>query len=108
MPLHVPRSAWCWCCCSIRSAKTWRFLLTWLRQLLVHVGAPLQAQAFGSDLQAHNLQMKLRGLSPNHTLILLNGKRRHGTANVSVAGGPYGGSAAPDVSFSSDCFGRRE
>lgn len=59
----------------------------------------VQAQAFGSDLQAHNLQMKLRGLSPNHTLILLNGKRRHGTANVSVAGGPYGGSAAPDVSF---------
>ncbi|NLS25530.1 Vitamin B12 transporter BtuB [Sphingomonas sp. S2M10] len=59
----------------------------------------VQAQAFGSDLQAHNLQMKLRGLSPNHTLILLNGKRRHGTANVSIAGGPYGGSAAPDISF---------
>jgi iron complex outermembrane receptor protein len=59
----------------------------------------VQAQAFGSDLQAHNLQLKLRGLSPNHTLILVNGKRRHGTANVSVAGGPYGGSAAPDISF---------
>lgn len=59
----------------------------------------VQAQAFGSDLQAHNLQMKLRGLSPNHTLILVNGKRRHGTANVSVAGGPFGGSAAPDISF---------
>jgi len=59
----------------------------------------IQAQSFGSDLQAHNLQLKLRGLSPNHTLILVNGKRRHGTANVSVAGGPYGGSAAPDISF---------
>ena len=59
----------------------------------------VQAQSFGSDLQAHNLQLKLRGLSPNHTLILVNGKRRHGTANVSVAGGPYGGSAAPDISF---------
>ncbi len=59
----------------------------------------VQAQAFGSDLQAHNLQMKLRGLSPNHTLVLLNGKRRHGTANVSIAGGPFGGSAAPDISF---------
>lgn len=59
----------------------------------------VQAQAFGGDLQAHNLQMRLRGLSPNHTLILVNGKRRHGTANVSVAGGPYGGSAAPDISF---------
>lgn len=78
---------------------------------LSHTGSPdllqslaqqlpsIQAQSFGSDLQAHNLQMKLRGLSPNHTLILVNGKRRHGTANVSVAGGPFGGSAAPDISF---------
>jgi iron complex outermembrane receptor protein len=78
---------------------------------LAHTGSPdllqslaqqlpsIQAQSFGSDLQAHTLQMKLRGLSPNHTLILVNGKRRHGTANVSVAGGPYGGSAAPDISF---------
>ncbi|WP_256325759.1 TonB-dependent siderophore receptor [Sphingomonas sp. YR710] len=70
-------------------------LLTSLAQNLPSI----QAQAFGSDLQAHNLQLKLRGLSPNHTLILVNGKRRHGTANVSVAGGPYGGSAAPDISF---------
>ncbi|MEJ2409831.1 MAG: TonB-dependent receptor [Novosphingobium sp.] len=59
----------------------------------------VQAQSFGGDLQAMNLQMKLRGLSPNHTLILINGKRRHGTANISIAGGPYGGSAAPDMSF---------
>ncbi|MPT47310.1 MAG: TonB-dependent receptor [Sphingobium sp.] len=59
----------------------------------------IQVQAFGSDLSAHNLQMKLRGLSPNHTLILVNGKRRHGTANVAVSGGPFGGGAAPDLSF---------
>lgn len=70
-------------------------LLTSLAQNLPSI----QAQSFGSDLQAHTLQLKLRGLSPNHTLILVNGKRRHGTANVSVAGGPYGGSAAPDISF---------
>lgn len=70
-----------------------------LVQSLAQVLPSVQAQSFGSDLQAHNLQMKLRGLSPNQTLILINGKRRHGTANVSVAGGPYGGSAAPDMSF---------
>lgn len=70
-----------------------------LLQSLAQQLPSIQAQSFGSDLQAHNLQMKLRGLSPNHTLILVNGKRRHGTANVSVAGGPYGGSAAPDISF---------
>ena len=70
-----------------------------LLQSLAQQLPSIQAQAFGSDLQAHTLQMKLRGLSPNHTLIMVNGKRRHGTANVSVAGGPYGGSAAPDISF---------
>ncbi|MCJ2182754.1 TonB-dependent receptor [Novosphingobium sp. 1949] len=59
----------------------------------------IQAQSFGSDMQAMNLQMKLRGLSPNHTLILINGKRRHGTANVAVSGGPYGGGASADMSF---------
>ncbi|MDE8652897.1 TonB-dependent receptor domain-containing protein [Novosphingobium album (ex Liu et al. 2023)] len=59
----------------------------------------VQVQAFGSDLQAATQQMRLRGLSPNHTLVLLNGKRRHGTANVAVAGGVFNGGAAPDVSF---------
>jgi iron complex outermembrane receptor protein len=59
----------------------------------------VQVQAFGSDLQAHTVQMRLRGLSANHTLILVNGKRRHGTANVAVAGGVFNGGAAPDISY---------
>ncbi len=57
------------------------------------------AQAFGTDAAALNLSIKLRGVSPNHALVLLNGKRRHGTANVAVSGGPYGGGAASDMSF---------
>jgi iron complex outermembrane receptor protein len=57
------------------------------------------AQAFGSDAAAFNLSIKLRGVSPNHTLVLINGKRRHGTANVAVSGGPYGGGASPDLSL---------
>jgi iron complex outermembrane recepter protein len=59
----------------------------------------IQAQGFGSDLAALSPAMKLRGLSPNHTLILVNGKRRHGTANLNVSGGPFGGGAAPDMSY---------
>jgi len=59
----------------------------------------IQALACGSDLAALSPAMKLRGLSPNHTLILVNGHRRHGSANVNVSGGPYGGGAAPDISF---------
>jgi iron complex outermembrane receptor protein len=57
------------------------------------------AQAFGSDAAAFNLSIKLRGVSPNHALVLINGKRRHGTANVAVSGGPYGGGASPDLSL---------
>ena len=57
----------------------------------------IQAQAFGGDLANLHLSFKLRGLSPNHTLVLLNGKRRHGTANVVVSGGAFGGNAAADI-----------
>jgi len=59
----------------------------------------IQAQAFGGDTQAFNLSFQLRGLSPNHTLVLINGKRRHGMANVGVSGGPYGGNASADMSL---------
>lgn len=59
----------------------------------------VQAQSFGTDLQQVNLQMRLRGLSPNQTLILVNGKRRHVSANVSVAGGVFNGAVSPDISF---------
>src|SRR4051812_1155383 len=59
----------------------------------------IQAQSFGSDTAAFNLSFKLRGLSPNHTLVLINGKRRHGIANVAVSGGAFGGNAAADISL---------
>ena len=57
------------------------------------------AQAFGGDMANMTLSAKLRGVSPNHTLVLLNGKRRHGTANLAVLGGAYQGGAAADLNF---------
>src|SRR5258706_804537 len=57
------------------------------------------AQAFGGDAANLNLSAKLRGLSPNHALVLINGKRRHGTANLAVLGGPYQGGATADLNF---------
>lgn len=57
------------------------------------------AQAFGGDTANLTLSAKLRGLSPNHALVLVNGKRRHTTANLAVLGGPYQGSAAADLNF---------
>jgi iron complex outermembrane receptor protein len=59
----------------------------------------LTAQAFGGDMANQTLQARLRGLSPNHTLILVDGKRRHTTANLAVLGGPYQGGAGADLNF---------
>jgi len=57
------------------------------------------AQAFGGDTANLTLSARLRGLSPNDTLVLINGKRRHGTANLAVLGGPYQGGAAADLNY---------
>ncbi len=70
-----------------------------LRDALAQNVPSFTAQAFGGDTAAFNLSIKLRGVSPNHALVLVNGKRRHGTANVAVSGGPYGGGAAADLSL---------
>jgi iron complex outermembrane receptor protein len=70
-----------------------------LVQSLAQTVPSIQAQSFGSDAAEFNLSFKLRGLSPNHTLVLIDGKRRHGTANVAVSGGPYGGGASSDLSY---------
>src|SRR3990167_5129065 len=57
------------------------------------------AQAFGGDTANLTLSAKLRGLSPNHALVLINGKRRHGTSNLAVLGGPFQGGATADLNF---------
>jgi iron complex outermembrane receptor protein len=57
------------------------------------------AQAFGGDAANLTLSARLRGLSPNHALVLINGKRRHGTANLAVLGGAYQGAATADLNY---------
>jgi len=60
----------------------------------------LTMQAFGYDAAEQTLLAKLRGLSPNHVLVLIDGKRRHTTANLAVDGGsPYQGGAGVDLNF---------
>jgi iron complex outermembrane receptor protein len=68
-----------------------------LNQVLTQLVPSFNAQAFGGDTANLTLSAALRGLSPNHTLVLVNGKRRHGTANLAVLGGPYQGAAAADL-----------
>jgi iron complex outermembrane receptor protein len=70
-----------------------------LIQALAQNVPSFSAQAFGGDTAALTLSAKLRGLSPNHALVLINGKRRHTTANLAVLGGPYQGGAAADLNF---------
>ena len=58
------------------------------------------AQGYGADTAALTLSAALRGLNPNDTLVLVDGKRRHPTANLAVDGGsPFQGAATADLSF---------
>jgi iron complex outermembrane receptor protein len=68
---------------------------------LAQVVPALVEQAFGSGLAGHTLQATLRGLSPNDVLVLVNGKRRHLTANVGAhpGGGPHQPDAGVDFDF---------
>ena len=57
-------------------------------------------QGYGADTAALTVSAALRGLSPNETLVLVDGKRRHSTANLAVdSGSPYTGAAAVDLSY---------
>src|SRR5690606_12561378 len=53
------------------------------------------AEQRGTDMASQTLTASMRALSPNHSLVLVNGKRRHITSNV----GASSGSAATDLSF---------
>jgi len=68
-----------------------------LMQALAQNLPAIQVQGFGNDQTAFHPSIKLRGLNPNHTLVLINGKRRHGTSNVVVTNALWTGGAAPDI-----------
>ena len=70
-----------------------------LNNALASVVASFNTQAVGNDLANETLSARLRGLSPNHTLVLVNGKRLHGSGNLSVLSSSFQGGAAPDLQF---------
>jgi iron complex outermembrane receptor protein len=71
-----------------------------LTQVLAQSLPSLNFRAFGGDTANLTMSAALRGISPNDTLVLINGHRRHFTSNLSVLGGsPYTGSATVDLSF---------
>ena len=76
-------------------------------EMLTETGAPdlmnaiatqvpsYNANQTGTDMASQTLTASMRALSPNHALVLVNGKRRHITSNV----GASSGAAATDMSF---------
>jgi iron complex outermembrane receptor protein len=68
-----------------------------LNQALTQLVPSFQAQTQGTDMASFSLSARLRGLSPNHTLVMVNGKRRHGNSILQVINGAFGGSAAPSL-----------
>jgi iron complex outermembrane recepter protein len=66
---------------------------------LAQIVPSLNAEIHGGDMESNTLQLKLRGLNPNDVLVLVNGKRRHTTANLGIDAGPYQGGAGVDLNF---------
>jgi iron complex outermembrane receptor protein len=60
----------------------------------------LNIETNGGDAEAVHILAALRGISPNDTLVLVDGKRRHPTSNLAVdTGSAYSGSATTDLNY---------
>jgi iron complex outermembrane recepter protein len=71
-----------------------------LMSTLAQIVPSLQMSATGFDMANQTLQARLKGLSSNHVLVLVNGKRRHHTANIAIdSGNPYQGGASVDLNM---------
>src|ERR1043165_1775457 len=68
-----------------------------LIQALSQITPSFTAESLGGDTGALTLSARLRGLSPNDTLVMVNGKRRHSTGNLHVLGRQYQGAATADL-----------
>lgn len=68
-----------------------------LRDALERTLPSLNRESRSGDLGALTDAVQLRGLSPDDVLVLVNGKRRHTTANIYLDAGPLQGSAPVDL-----------
>jgi len=55
------------------------------------------SQSVGGDIGNMVRSVQLRGLAPNHVLVLVNGKRRHNTASIAADAGPNQYSSPADL-----------
>lgn len=68
-----------------------------LRDALVQLSPSIGHETYAGDTAMLTNTLSLHGLSPNHVLVLVNGKRRHTTANISLDGGLNQGATGVDV-----------
>jgi iron complex outermembrane receptor protein len=67
-----------------------------LRDALEQLSPAISRETFNTDAAALTDIVSLHGLSPNHLLVLINGKRRHTTASV-ITAGPEQGQTGVDL-----------
>ncbi|MFW7269403.1 TonB-dependent receptor plug domain-containing protein [Gluconacetobacter sp. Hr-1-5] len=68
-----------------------------LRMALSLLNPSVTTQSYDSDAAALTNTLRLRGLNPDQVLVLVNGKRRHVSANIVADRGPEQGSVAVDL-----------
>ena len=68
-----------------------------LRDALVKLQPSVNRLAQAGDAANLTSALTLRGLSPNHVLLLINGKRRHTSANISADPGAQQGATPVDL-----------
>ncbi len=68
-----------------------------LRDALVQLSPSIGHETYAGDAAMLTNTLSLHGLSPDHVLVLVNGKRRHTTANISLDGGLNQGATGVDV-----------
>ncbi|MEK6348121.1 MAG: TonB-dependent receptor [Burkholderia sp.] len=69
-----------------------------LRDALVQLSPSITRESYAGDTAVLTDALSLHGLTPDHVLVLVNGKRRHTTANITLDGGLNEGSTGVDIS----------
>ncbi len=70
-----------------------------LSDQLTRTDPSISVQAYGADTQALVAAIRLRGLNPNDVLVLIDGKRRHETSNITADAGPEQGATPVDLNM---------
>ncbi len=69
-----------------------------LHDALVRLSPSITRESYAGDMAVLTDVLSMHGLTPDHVLVLVNGKRRHTTANISLDGGLNQGSTGVDIS----------